>query len=381
MTLARAIAMFSRLLAIMLVAGWAIAAPFSTAVAQGEATPNVSGVTTTVENQFPQGMHMSVQVQATDVTEAALYYRVAQDETLNLVVVPPANITANPDGTEFQAFIDFQLDYLPPGVTISWFWEYSTGEGEPGRTAEETGQWRDTRFEWDMLESDQVELYTYDASDEFASWMLEESQATIDDLEQRYGLDEIEPVSIWIYPDYDGFTATMQANTRESVAGMSYPGASVILAIVPDGNEREFGRVILHEISHQVLFHATENPFGYPPLWLDEGLATHYQTGGTDHYPGMVWRAAEADTLFDITSLNASFPFQPAQATLAYASSWSMVEYIESTYGAEGIARLIDAFGDGLPADKAIEEALGVPAQQLNSDWHSWIIDQGDPGN
>src|SRR5699024_11116519 len=115
-----------------------------------------------------------------------------------------------------------------------------------------------------------------------------------------------DPVAIWIYPDYEGFTTTMQANTRESVAGMSYPGASVILAIVADSDEREYGRVILHEISHQVLFHATENPYGYPPLWFDEGLATHYQTGGTGHYPAMVWRAAENRTLFDISSLNMS---------------------------------------------------------------------------
>jgi hypothetical protein len=93
----------------------------------------------------------------------------------------------------------------------------------------------------------------------------------------------------------------------------------------------------------------------------------------------MVWRAHEEGTLFDIASLNTSFPFQPAQATLAYASSWSMVGYIETTYGPEGISRLIEAFGEGMPVDDAIEQALGIPTNQLNADWHQWISEQGKP--
>ncbi len=68
-----------------------------------------------------------------------------------------------------------------------------------------------------------------------------------------------------------------------------------------------------------------------------------------------------------------SFPFKPAQATLAYATSWSAIEYIQVTYGDEGIARLIDAFGCRVPYGDAIEAALGVGNEQLNDDWTAWV--------
>jgi hypothetical protein len=207
--------------------------------------------------------------------------------------------------------------------------------------------------------------------------MLEETQAVIDDLETRYGLQQIDPVTIWIYPDYEAFAATMQPNSRESVAGVSYPASSLITAIIRDGDDREYGRVIPHEISHQVLYHATNNPFTFAPLWLDEGLATHYQVGGSAHYAGMVLDAAEDDRLFAITSLNASFPYSAAQASLAYGASWSFVEYLEQTYGPEGIAALIDAIATGVSTDEALEQAFGATSGELNDAWHDWVLDEG----
>jgi hypothetical protein len=92
---------------------------------------------------------------------------------------------------------------------------------------------------------------------------------------------------------------------------------------------------------------------------------------------GMVERAYEAGKLFDLNSLEVSFPFQPAQATMAYAASWSAVEYIQVTYGDEGTGRLIAAFGLGVPYDEAIESALGIDGEQLNDDWTAWIASQG----
>jgi hypothetical protein len=358
-------------------------ATLNAATAIPAASPvQTSTVNTDVAPRFPTGITFTARIPVepgTDVTGASLYYRIGSDETLNMATVPRADVVVEGDSVAVSLFVDLQTAYIPLGVALTYFWEL-TDQGEVVlSSAEESTLWIDTRFDWQTHSSSQVTIYTYGMSADFAQWMLEGSQATIDDLEQRYGLDAIDPVAIWIYPEAEDFAGTRQVNTREAIAGISYPGASVIAAVIPDGSEREYGRVVPHEISHQVLYHATENPYAFPPLWLDEGLATHYQTGGTDHYAGMVWRAQEEGKLFDITSLNASFPFQPAQATLAYASSWSMVGYIETTYGPDGISRLIEAFGEGMPVDDAVERALGISTTQLNADWHQWIAGQGKP--
>jgi hypothetical protein len=346
-------------------------------------TPATTSAITTITPEFLRGITFSVAIPlepGIGVGEASFHYRIASDETLNLEIVPASGVAVDGNTARITLFIDLQLAYVPLGVPLTYFWELSHNGEVVLSTNEETTVWIDSRFDWDIQASDQVTVYTYDMDADFAQWMLESSQATIDDLEQRYELDAIDPITIWIYTDSGAFAATRQVNTREAIAGISYPAVSLVAAVVPDGNEREYGRVIPHEISHQVLFHATENPFSFPPLWLDEGLATHYQTGGNSHYAEMVWQAQQQGTLFNITSLNTSFPFQPAQATLAYAASWSMVDYIETTYGPGGISALIEAFGEGLPVDDAIPQALGIPAPQLNSDWHQWIADQGKPG-
>ncbi|MBA2247475.1 MAG: hypothetical protein H0W23_05055, partial [Chloroflexia bacterium] len=182
-----------------------------------------------------------------------------------------------------------------------------------------------------------------------------------------------EPIDLWVYPSAEDFRGAQQQNSREAVAGASYPGYLLVMAVIPQGDTREIERVVPHEISHQVLFQATRNPFTLPPLWFDEGLATHYQTGGTDGYPGMVLAALREDRLFALDSLDTTFPYLPAQATLAYAASWSAVEYIRERYGDDGIERLITAFATGDPYDTAIQNAFGVTLDGLDDQWRDWI--------
>lgn len=337
-------------------------------------------IASTVTTEFPIGATFSATIPVeppSTVSRGALYYRIGTDETLNMAAVPAAGIGSENGNVAVSVFINFQAARVPLGVSLTWFWELSSDESTVISTADESMLWMDNRFDWESYASGQVNLYTYDTSPEFAQWMLDQSQSTLDDLEARYGLDQVEPVAVWVYPDPEAFASTRHVNTRGAIAGISYPGASVIAATIRDGDEQEFGRVVPHEISHQVLFHATENPFSSPPLWFDEGLATHYQTGGTDHYAEMVQRAWAEGMLFDITSLNVSFPFNPSQATLAYASSWSMIQYLEVTYGPAGVSRLIEAFGMGVSTDNAIREALGISAAELNDAWHVWVGEQG----
>lgn len=346
-----------------------------------QVAPPAEAVAVTVETStgidFPQGMTFSATIplpdSAAEVDTVQLLYRIASDPTLNLEIVPPGDVVVDNNGAHIETFVDFLSGFLPVGVELTFSWEILLADSTVVSTADETAHWMDDRFDWVERTSDQVRLYTYETDDAFADMMLSESQATIDALESTYVLDAIPPVSIWVYPSYEDFSGTRQGNQREAVAGVSYPGMDTMIVVVPDGDEREFGRVVPHEISHQVLFAATRNAYGPPPVWFDEGMATHTQIGGTDGYAGMVARAEQEGVLFDIQSLSESFPFGPAQATLAYASSWSMISYIEERWGPEGITRMIDAFAEGMPVDEAIPAALDVSLDELNVAWKAWV--------
>ncbi len=310
-----------------------------------------------------------------DDAQVELLYTVGGDETATLALVPEG--TVSDDGEmEVSATLELQAQFVPSGVSIEFWWRVVDERGTLAESKPERTDWFDTRWEWQVQQTDQVRVHSYDYDEDFIQEILDSSQETVTELEQRYSLPRSEPLDIWVYPSLEDFRDAQQPNSRESVAGASYPGYFLIVAVVPDGSTAEVGRVVLHEVSHQVLYQATTNPFTYPPLWFDEGMATHFQVGGTNGYMEMVVRAYQDDALFSITSLDASFPYQPAQATLAYATSWSIVEYIEVTYGDEGISALIDAFATGAPYDEALVDALGVDSEGLNDAWRIWVAGQ-----
>lgn len=356
--------------------------PLNVAVAQ-PATPidapvEALDIESEVTVNFPVGIQIAADIAWDDDfgdAEVELLYTIGGDETASLVFVATDGALANGE-MPVTATLDLQAQFIPSGVAIDFWWRVVDGAGSmvAESTAERT-EWFDTRWDWQERQTDQVRVHTYAHSTGFVQEMLDAAQDTVTQLEQRYALPESAPLDIWVYPTLEDFREAQQPNSRESIAGASFPGYFLIVAVVPEGSTAEIGRVILHEVSHQVLYQATTNPFTYPPLWFDEGLATHFQVGGTDGYMETAIRALEDDALFNIEALSASFPFLPAQATLAYAASWSLVEYIEQTHGDAGVSALIAAFATGVPYDEALIDALGVDGDALNEDWRAWIAD------
>jgi len=327
---------------------------------------------------FPRGMTISTAVEWDDIYNDAwveVLYTVAGDDTANLAFVPLAPVSASGE-MALTATLDLQAQFVPSGVSLDFWWRVVSDDGPVAESAPEQTFSFDDRRQWQQLQTDKVPLHYYAHEPAFAQEMLDASQATVSELEQRFSLAQSAPLDIWVYPSSEDFRGAQQPNSRESIAGASYPGYFLIVAVVPDGSTNEVGRVVLHEVSHQILYQATDNPFTYPPLWFDEGMATHFQVGGTDGFMEMVVRAHRDGTLFDITSLDVSFPYLPAQATLAYATSWSVVEYIEVTWSDDGISRLIAAFATGVPYDEALVAALGVDSDELNEDWRTWVASQ-----
>lgn len=364
-----------------------VAWPIAAAPVSAQPAPPASGenvialdLESDVAIDFPRGMTISSVIDWQESYEDAwveLLYAVAGNETANLAFVP-VEPDSNTDELQVTATLNLQGQFIPSGVDLEFWWRIADDDGTVAESAPEETAWFDPRWDWRELRTGQVHLHYYNHNADFAQEMLDSAQATVTELEQRFSMARSAPLDIWVYPSSEDFRGAQMPNSRESIAGASYPGYYLIVAVVPDGSTGEVGRVILHEVSHQVLYQATDNPFTYPPLWFDEGMATHFQVGGTDGFMGMVVRAYRDDTLFDIPSLDASFPYLPAQATLAYATSWSVVEYIEITWGDEGISRLIAAYATGVPYDQALIEALGVDGDELNDAWRVWVASHAE---
>ena len=72
-------------------------------------------------------------------------------------------------------------------------------------------------------------------------------------------------------------------------------------------------------------------------------------------------------------------PFQAQTARLAYAESESVVRFIESRFGAEGINRLLDAYAAGAGCDEGVQTSLGLSLAELHTRWLKELAPVDDP--
>ncbi len=351
-----------------------------------QATPDASPValsatieaTSTATLEFPAGIRIESSL---DIEEPGkdswleLVYRIGDNETYHLASLP-ASLVPEKGALTATGWLDLQAQYVPPGLPITYHWQLASTGGVIAVSSDETTLWYDDRHDWRHAIGDYVSMHWYDLEPEFANEILASAEDTVRELEHRFGLTTSSMFELWVYPSQDAFLDALVPNSREALAAATYPDFGLTLAVVPDGSEAEIGRVIPHEVTHLVLFEATDSPFSTVPLWFNEGLATQIQVGGTDGYLPMVTRALDEGTLYSLRSIDVTFPYTAYEATLAYASSWSALEYIEATWGDAGISNLIAAYAAGQAWDDAMIAGLQVTMDEFEQGWRAWIADQ-----
>jgi hypothetical protein len=270
--------------------------------------------------------------------------------------------------------VDLRAGELPPGVDVDYQWRITEENGDVVETPEQSILWDDDRYSWTPLSGPNVTVYTYEGNADFQQAILDTAERTIASLNDAYGSMPDQPIRIWVYTGREDFYGALAPNSEPGIAGAARPDLHLIQAVIPPGNEREMVRVIPHEILHQVLHQVTDGPFTNVPLWLNEGLATYWQETGRDPFYTLALQRAAAGTIPPLRSLNGDFAYDPDEARVGYGLSLSAVIYILDTWGDEGMARLIDAFPEGITVDEAVQKGLGISFDELDRRWREDLI-------
>ncbi len=363
-------ALFGFLFALML------APVFSTAAASIPAL-DVTFEASAATADYPRGITFTLEY-ATDepIERAELFYTTSGEETLNLVTPD----LADPGSGTISYFLDLRIYYAPPGIDLVYFWRLTSEDGSIAETERAIAPWIDTRFNWSSVETEDVRVYTYDGNPEFGQAILDSAQSAIDKIQVDLDAELDEQVRIWAYRSAEDFAGTQAPNAEQWIAGVAYPSLKVILAVLPPGDYNEVGRVVPHEISHQVIYQAVENPYNGLPTWLDEGIAVTYQENGYSHFPDLVRTASDQGALFSVRALNSGFPFDGGGATLGYAESYSIVLFIKEHFGEQALADLVNMYKQGVSHDEAAISALGVDLDELDRLWKESLGYKGDDG-
>jgi hypothetical protein len=355
------------------------ATPGLVAAQEQNAAPAAIPGLTVVENEaatdFPQGITFTLDAETEDpIAAVELLYRSPGVETYS-VELPP--FQAGATELEFEHPVDLRAGQLPPGIDVEYHWRIVEADGDIVETPEETLLWADDRFDWTPLVGPSVSVYAYEADPAFQQEILDTAERTIARLAETYDSTLDQHVRIWVYANKDDYAASLPPSFVQWTAGFNRPDMHLVTLVLPSGNTRELKRVVPHEISHQVLYQATDNPFNGPPGWLEEGLAVYSQETGRESLYSFALKLGAVGDVPSLRTLNgpsATFPYDHGGATAAYALSLTAVTYILDTWGAEGMARLIAAFPEGVTYEDAVQQALGVSFDELDRQWRDDLI-------
>lgn len=344
--------------------------------APAQTSSNISVSESNATADFPTTLTFQLTAEAASpITQIELYWRATKSPTVALArpdFEPAARV-------ELTHAIDMTINYLPPGVDIEFWWRITDAAGETLETTPQTYFYMDDDHDWESRNSGQLTVWWYQGGDDFADAVLDSANGALARLSDRFQVTTDAQYQVIVYANDGDFEAAQAANSADWIGGLAYPGLDLVVAqIAPAGGAPEIGRLVPHEVSHLILFRATENPYNTPPAWLDEGLATYNQDTPDTRLDSTLDAAIRDGALMPVQALNGGFPLDPDQALLAYAESLSIVEFIIASYGDEALARLIAIFRESVTYEAAVESTLGVSIAELDAAWKVQLDYSGD---
>jgi hypothetical protein len=339
-----------------------------------DSSPEVEGkiivFASSATTDYPDALHFNIDVESlADIIKVELEYRIVKISTVDYISAIMADFEP---AEKVKTSVDLEMvkvGGLPPGADIEYVWIIKDEEGRLLETEVATVRFDDTRYSWQNISQDTVELYWYAGDADFAEELLDAAIEALDMLAKDTGTRLLRPVRLYIYKSSNDLKGAM-VYSQEWTGGVAYSEFGITAIGISPGNIDWGKRVIAHELAHLLIYQITYNPYGRMPVWLDEGLATYAEGNLTSHMQTVLDDAIRTDDLVSVHSLSSSFP-AGGQVELYYAESYSLVKFLIDTYGQEKMLELLKAFKQGNHYDDALIKVYGFDLNGLESAWRA----------
>ena len=268
---------------------------------------------------------------------------------------------------------DMRKGMLPPGARVTYWWVVEDAAGNRLLTPKKVITFDDTRYKWQKVSDQNINIYWYRGSRSFADDLLKASTDAKERLERDTGATLDKPVYIYIYANYSDLRDSIVA-PDEWTGGVAYRGFTIIsIGISP--NNLAWGKdAVAHELGHLMTQQVTVSPYGETrPYWLDEGLAMHAEGEQSEAEKEELQRFIEDGRIATLQSLTSPFPADPQEAYFAYAQSQSVIEYLIKNHGRDKIHRLLVLLNDGYSVDDALTSIYGFNLSGLDDAWLEYM--------
>ncbi len=339
------------------------------AVAQQNALPLF--IQNEAQINFPQDVRFLLEWPAdATITSAVLNYDVNNVSCLDAAAQVPVNLVTNTDSIVADwTWVMGRSGNPPPGAELSWSWTLTDSEGNVMETPVQTQTFTDDRFPWQTISAESINLHWY-RGEEVGPILLDAAVAGLDTLENDMGIQLQDDVDIYIY----GSAADMRDAllfVQDWAGGVAFDEYNTILMGVEPSSAEGWGRSTMrHELAHLVVGqYGWSCVGGSRPTWLNEGLAM-YAEGEPDADTIASIQLATQDNSFEpLRSLNGSFSSHGPAAGIAYAQSYSVVDFLLRQYGQEAMQLLLQTLAAGTSYDEALTQVYGLDVDGVEAAW------------
>ncbi len=323
--------------------------------------------------------HLDVESKAA-ISKITLNYRVDRLQLIPVMSVAfPEFEPANRVQTSWQWDLT-RTGAVPPGTRVNYWWSIEDDEGRSASTEETTFCVQDDAYRWRHVSGDQIDLYWYEGSQTFAERLLDAAGEALDRLEFDIGTSLQDRARIYIYASVDHLQAAL-IYPQEWTGGVAFTHYGAIAIAIHPGNMDWGKRALAHELAHLVVHQFVFGAYtAYIPTWLDEGLAMYAEGPLDDFLDGILSDAIKRGELLSLRSLASSFPVQPEAAYLAYAQSYSVVDYLLTQAGGrQEMTALLQALKDGQDYETALRTIYDLTVEQLDGRWRLHVSHEQTP--
>ena len=328
---------------------------------------------------FPDSMEFKIEVESeAEIADISLQYRMDKVGVLPVTsVVFPAFERGQKTSAEWKWDMT-QTGGLPPGADLSYWWSIEDASGHEADTPIRTLSFDDGRHEWRKSQSTSFNLYWYKGDSHFVQRLVEAGEEALSLLEDDIGAKPERTIEVYVY----GNTTALQDSLiypDEWTGGVAFTEYGIV-ALGISSEQLGWGEgAMAHEMAHLVVHQVTMNGYGIVlPNWLDEGLAMYAEGELSSDLASRLSKAVKLGGLDSVQTLSSSFPADTAGATLAYAESYSLVEYLlENKGGRENMLELLGAIRGGSGYEEALVEVYALSIGQLDFQWKQYLTAGG----
>ena len=325
-----------------------------------------------VSLSFPDTIDFQAEFQATaNITSLVLEYGTTQLTCGTVEAKAFPTFTPGKDVKVDWTWDMRQSGSLPPGASVWWRWQVSDSSGAQFTSPIQTVTWLDSTHPWQVITGGDINLHYYNGGTSFGQQLHDAAAQALVRLVHDVDLGTNKPVDIYIYANADDLKDAVLYEPSW-VGGQAFSEANiVIIGVSPD--QLDWGMTTeAHELTHVLVGHLTFSCLGFIPTWLNEGLAK-IGAGGLQPFEQTTFdQAVASDSLVSLRSLVGSFP-ESDVAYLAYAESYSVVNFLIKTYGRYKITAVLLGLRDGQTIDDALQAVYGFDTDGLEAAWRSSI--------